>query len=228
MDPRGRPPIRPAGLPFRNPKLGRDYWLQDNCLPNPREVVERCYSRTSWDLGAPYRNEVWPGMRSPGALLPEELAKVEQWVKAQTGAKELFQRQAAQGFLNHNFVQLVGQTDSTAKPHVDSLELCTFAGVIYLHPNPPPKQGGTSFFRLRLPNGTLGGNICPPPFANLPQALGTRRLPADAFVPIMEIENVFNRLVVYRSDMIHSATSYFGSDLRSKRMTALFFWKASF
>jgi hypothetical protein len=42
----------------------------------------------------------------------------------------------------------------------------------------------------------------------------------------LEIHNVFNRLVLYKSDIVHSATSYFGWDheMGSKRMTAVFFW----
>lgn len=43
----------------------------------------------------------------------------------------------------------------------------------------------------------------------------------------LAIANVFNRLVVYRGDLVHAATSYFGSDQRSKRLTIVFFWRAS-
>jgi hypothetical protein len=41
------------------------------------------------------------------------------------------------------------------------------------------------------------------------------------------VENVFNRLVIYRGDLVHAATSYFGTEHRSKRLTLVFFWRAS-
>ncbi len=47
------------------------------------------------------------------------------------------------------------------------------------------------------------------------------------FEEIMEVPYVFNRLVTYKADLIHSATGYFGWDyaLASKRMAVVFFWK---
>ena len=45
----------------------------------------------------------------------------------------------------------------------------------------------------------------------------------------LAIDNVFNRLTVYRANLVHAATflSYFGSEHRSKRLTLVFFWRAS-
>ena len=47
------------------------------------------------------------------------------------------------------------------------------------------------------------------------------------FEEILEVPYVFNRLVAYKADLIHSATGYFGWDyaLVSKRMAVVFFWK---
>lgn len=225
--PTSPPAIRDV-LPYRKPKEGRDYWVKDNVLPNAPEVMERCLARQDWTMGAPWRPEIWPGIRAPGALLPEEIARVEAWIKQVTGAKTLFQPEPEYGRLSHNCVQIVGEQESVAKPHTDSKKLCNYAGVIYLHPN-PPKKTGTSFYRLRLPDGRLGGNLCPPGSANLVEAFGTSKLPANAWQAEMELENVFNRLVFYRADLVHSATSYFGTgDKRNKRMTAVFFWRATF
>jgi hypothetical protein len=214
-------------LPYRKPQLGRDYWIKDKMLPNAMEVVERCLAKESWMLGQPWRNETWPGMRNPDALLPDELALIEDWMKRQTGAERLWQEASPDfGSLSHNFVQLVGGAESGPRPHTDSRKLCRYAGVIYLTPNAPP-TGGTSFYRLRLPNGSLGGNTCPPPHANLREALGVTGLPLEAWKEDVSIPNVFNRLLIYRADLVHSATSYFGVEKRSKRMTVVFFWMAS-
>ena len=214
-------------LPYVKPKLGKDYWIKENTLPNAYEIWERCLSNSSWVLGFPWRNEMWPGMRSPEALLPEEIEVIENWVKKQTGAVKLWQEKAPDGgFLSHNFVQLVGEGESGPRPHTDSRRLCKYAGVLYLTPN-APAAGGTAFYRLRFPNGGLGGNTCPAPYANLREALGAAKLPLGAWKEDVVVPNVFNRLLVYRADLVHSATRYFGNDNRSKRMTVVFFWMSS-
>ncbi len=97
--------------------------------------------------------------------------------------------------------------------------------MLYLHPFPPTIHAGTSFFRLRMPDGRLGGNLCPPGKFNLKDALGVPSLPTNAWAEELEVHNVFNRLLLYRADLVHSATTYFGMHPKQKRMTAVFFWK---
>ncbi|MES2128107.1 MAG: DUF6445 family protein [Pseudomonadota bacterium] len=213
-------------LTYRKPQAGRDYWVADDILPNAEEVARRCYGRDNWELGAPHAPEPWPGMRVPQALLPEELAQVEAWVKQVTGAKRLWLETAPEGrTLNHNYAQLVGMAESFARPHTDSLKLCRYAAVIYLTPEPDPACG-TSFYRQRYPDGKLGGNYCSPPHANLREALGVTSVPPAAWHEEARIENRFNRILLYRANLVHSASAYFGFDHLEKRMTAVFFWMA--
>lgn len=213
-------------LTYRKPQQGRDFWVQDDILPDAAAVAARCYAQTEWELGAPRRPLPWPGQRAPGALLPDELALVDAWVRKVTGARRLWQSATPEGHsLNHNHVQLVGMDESGPRPHTDSLRLCRYAAVIYLSPDPDP-DCGTSFYRLRYPNGTLGGNYCSPPHANLREALGVKGLPPDAWHEEMRIENRFNRILLYKANMVHSASGYFGFDHPEKRMTAVFFWMA--
>jgi Family of unknown function (DUF6445) len=220
------PPKRPT-LNYRKLQLGRDYWVQDNFLPNPEEVSQRLFARTDWELGFPHAKEFWPGMRSHNAMTPEEMVYIENWVKKMTGAKKLWQPEAPQGAkLNHNCAQLVGERESGPRPHSDSRKLCRYAAVIYLSHNPEP-HCGTSFYRLRYPDGTLGGNQCTPPHNNLGEALGMAKLPLQAWAEDLSVDNVFNRIFMYRADLVHSATGYFGVEHQDKRMTALFFWQAS-
>jgi hypothetical protein len=221
-----KPPVAPNVhiLPHRNIQQGRDFWLLDDAVPNALEIRERLLQRKDWTLGAPYRKEAWPGMRALPALLPEEIAPIEAWVKKQTGATRLWQPTSPEGTtLNHNCVQLVGARESGPKPHTDSRKLCKYAAVLYLSPNVPPSCG-TSFFRVRMPNGQLGGNVVPPPHANLVEALGTRFVSPDLFVEDMRVDYRFNRLLVYRADLIHSASRYWGEAMAERRMTAVFFW----
>ena len=115
--------------------------------------------------------------------------------------------------------------ESGPRPHTDSRALCRYAAVIYLTPQ-PEADAGTSFYRLRYPNGALGGNICSPPHANLREALGVKGLPLEAWQEETRVENKFNRMLLYRANMVHSASSYFGFEHADKRMTAVFFWMA--
>lgn len=221
--------MRPTSLPYRRPELGKDYWIQDNILPDPFAVAERCFNKSTWLMGSPWRPEPWPGMRAPQALTPAELAIVEQCVRSHTGVTTLRpQADPAQGESGHNYVQLVGGGEGVARPHVDSSRLCDYAAVLYLHPYPPTKHSGTSFYRLRLPDGSLGGNSCPPPYESLSQIPGFKEMDLSMWEEDVEVPNVFNRLLFYKSDLVHSATAYFGwsHELITKRMTAVFFWKA--
>ena len=213
-------------IPYRRPQLGRDYWIKDRALPNAAEIAERCLSSKDWVLGHPYANQPWPGKRSRNALRPEELSVIEAWVRTQTGADLLWQdTSSASRLVDHNSAQLVGETESRSMPHTDSKD-CRFAGVLYLSPN-APASAGTSFYRLRYPDGALGGNLCPPQHASLREALGIASLPPSAWKEDVAIANVFNRLLVYRGDIVHAASSYFGVDHRAKRLTVVLFWRAS-
>ena len=217
----------PRQLPYRKPTEGRDYWLLDDVLPDPLAVRERARAREDWNFGYPHRPESWPGMRVIPGLLPDELAIVEAKVKQATGAKKLWVETAPDGgHLNHNCVQVVGEEECGQKPHTDSRKLCRFAAVLYLNPD-VPEDCGTSFFRQRLGNGQLGGNIVTGPHANLVEALGARFVPANSFVEDVRVPHRFNRLLVYHGNLVHSATSYWGHELREKRMAAVFFWMAS-
>ncbi len=217
--------IRPT-LTYRRPKLGRDYWVEDNILPNAEEVSQRCYARSDWQLGAPHTNQVWPGRRAAEALTPDELEPVDAWVREVTGSKRVWVEPPLEGRANyHNHAQLVGQDESGPRPHTDPRHECRYAAVIYLTPQPDP-EAGTSFYRLRYPDGSLGGNLCGPQHADLSQALGVTSLPLAAWVEDIRVENRFNRIVLYRGDLVHSASAYFGLKLADKRLTATFFWMA--
>lgn len=229
MNLRPPPPAAPKAhrLIYRPPVQGRDYWILDNALPDPLAVRQRLLSRQDWVLGAPHRPESWPGMRAQPALSPEELAPLEAWARQQTGQKKLFAVGAGlQGSqFNHNCVQLVGAGESGPRPHTDSRQLCKYAAVLYLNPE-VPDHCGTALYRVRLPDGSLGGNTLPARYTNLVEALDSRFVPPDLFVQDLAFDHRFNRLVMYKADLIHSATAYWGSTLESKRMTVVMFWMA--
>lgn len=220
-------PTQMRPLPYRKPTLGRDYWVLDDALPPHEALRERCLAKTDWEYGYPTTGEVWPGMRAIPALLDDELALIENKVRATIGAKKLWVGETETGQkLNHNCVQVVGAVEGAVKPHTDSLNLCRYAAVLYLTPG-VPEHCGTSFFRQRFANGQLGGNIVLPPHRNLVDALGNRFVQPNAFAEDVRVAHRCNRLLVYKANLIHSASAYWGLDgIASKRMTAVFFWMA--
>lgn len=215
-------------LPYRALAHGTDYWIVDEVLAHPLEVAQRCISKSTWTIGSPWRPEPWPGMRAPDALTPAELRGLEDRVQKLIGARLQAQPGTETAVSGHNHIQIVGGGEGVARPHVDSARICTHAGVLYLHPAAPTLHCGTSFYRLKLPDGTLGGNICPPDYESLGQIPGMEQMDPTMWEEEMEVPYVFNRLLVYRSDIVHSATAYFGwgHELASKRMAVVFFWKA--
>ncbi|REE62271.1 hypothetical protein BX257_4887 [Streptomyces sp. 3212.3] len=222
-----QPPRLPV-LPYRKPTRGRDYWILDNVLPNVDEVRARCLAKDEedWAKGSPYTQESWPGLRTMPGLEPDELARVEGLVRKETGALKLWQETApGGGTLNHNCVQVVGKDEGEPRPHTDSRALCRYAAVLYLSPN-VPKGCGTSFYRQSLPGGVLGGNMVQAPHTNLVEALGTRYVSPDAFTEDIRVPQRYNRLLLYKANIMHSATGYWGGALDERRMTAVFFWMA--
>ncbi|HZV22428.1 MAG TPA: DUF6445 family protein, partial [Luteimonas sp.] len=182
--------------------------------------------RTDWIEGYPRRAESWPGMRVVPGLLPEELKRVDALARQATGSAQLWVETAHDGaHLNHNCIQVVGADECEPRPHTDSRALCRFAAVLYLNPA-VPDACGTSFYRQRLAGGQRGGNMVMPPHNNMVDALGTRFVPPDSFVEDVRIPHRFNRLLVYRANLLHSATAYYGATLEEKRMAAVFFWMA--
>ena len=225
--PRALAPPRGAPTLAREPlQHGVNIWVGEDVLADPHAVRARLLAHRRWNLGHPHRPESWPGMRFPDALAPDELARVEHWVRVATGCSRLWVADApGRARLDCNVAQLVGAGESGPRPHTDRRDLCRYAAVLYLHPR-PPAGSGTSFYRLRYANGALGGNACPPPHDNLVQALRVKGLPPGAWAEEARVENAFNRLVLYKAALVHSATGYFGHALEDRRLTVTFFWQA--
>ncbi len=85
-----------------------------------------------------------------------------------------------------------------------------WSGLVYLSPN-PPKGTGTSFWRDKDTGKCVAG-------------MGVNASKDfDRFERIYTIENVYNRLVLFRENVLHSAECGFGQD-REARLTQTFFF----
>jgi hypothetical protein len=215
-------------LPYEKPQQGVNYWVEDDFFPEAqaKEIAKRCFNKKKWILGKPYTTQLWPGMRAKKALKTTELQQLEDWAKEKLGKDRLWMVEGNDDVtVDSNSVHLTGAKEGGPRPHVDDRNLCRYAAVLYLSPEPKP-ESGTSFYRLRYDNGAPGGNIVPAPYTNLVDALKTNSLPATAWYEECQVENQFNRILLFKGNMIHGATGYFGKDKRERRLVALYFWMA--
>lgn len=221
-------PAVPVGVPslrYEKPELNKHYWIADEFFNNKEamDIRQTCLSKTEWKYGKPYTKELWPGMRSHDALNAAQLKKVEDYVKSIIKKDKIWVEESLSVVVDSNAAILVGDEEGAARPHVDNRFLCRYAAVYYVHPDPVP-AAGTSFYRLKYANEAAGGNVVDPPHANLVDALNVTSLPISAWYIDEEIENRFNRLIIFKGNIAHSASAYFGNDLESKRLAVTFFW----
>lgn len=136
------------------------------------------------------------------------------------GVKEAFENLMGQKITNwSDYYPMCGRFQScTAEDqivyHTDNQK---WAGMIYLTPDAPP-EGGTATYR----NKVTGAN-----HVNHPNYVGSFDggfYDGSKFDPIDIIGNVFNRLVIFDAQTIHSAYKYFGKDLESSRLFHMFFF----
>ena len=87
----------------------------------------------------------------------------------------------------------------------------TWAGVLYLTPD-APLSGGTGLFRYRG-NGARYAH----------ELQGYEAQDMTKWELVDRIGNIYNRLILYRSNMFHSSLDYFGSTPEDGRLFQLFF-----
>jgi hypothetical protein len=102
--------------------------------------------------------------------------------------------------------------------HVDEQD---YAAVLYLTPD-APHNSGTSLWKSKHSGVRFLGGAEPaqPTFGDSGQYL---RDP-DAWELVDQVGNVFNRLVIWHSKFIHSASEYFGEDVHDSRLFQIFFF----
>ena len=220
-------PLNSPTLPYEKPEENVNYWVADNFFTEKQatDIANRCFNKAKWKLGKPYTSELWPGMRSKNALKKKELELVEAWVKEKIGKENIWVADSKEVVVDTNTAILVGGHEGSARPHVDNRKLCRFGAVLYLSKKTAPNSG-TSFYRLKYANGAAGGNTVNHPYLNLVDALNTQSLPPSAWYEDISIENKFNRLILFKGNIAHSASGYFGEEKREKRLAVTFFYMA--
>lgn len=106
-----------------------------------------------------------------------------------------------------------------------------WAAALYMTPNAPP-SAGTSFYRSRaVPRvrsssdlHAIVGDVVPTIFEAEALVYGGALLDRTRWDEVDRIGNVFNRLVIWRADLVHAVSEVFGHNAETARLVQLFFW----
>ena len=89
-----------------------------------------------------------------------------------------------------------------------------WAGVLYLTPD-APTVGGTGFYRSKINGSIYGQND---------NDVGPYGQDKSKWDLVNEVHNIYNRLILFRSDQWHTSMEYFGNDHETGRLTQVFFF----
>ena len=89
-----------------------------------------------------------------------------------------------------------------------------WAGVLYLTPD-APTVGGTGFYRSKINGSIYGQND---------NDVGPYGQDKSKWDLVNEVHNIYNRLILFRSDQWHTSMEYFGNDNETGRLTQVFFF----
>jgi len=111
-------------------------------------------------------------------------------------------------------------------PHID--DDATLAGAIYLSPD-PAKNSGTSFYEP-VPGCTKARDVkynrkkfFMDPDSNYDDAMEANNTIRSCYRKVHTIDNVYNRMAMWYSNVTHSEESFFGDNLDDSRLTLLYF-----
>jgi hypothetical protein len=115
------------------------------------------------------------------------------------------------------------QSCKAGTPSVFHCDSQPWAAVIYLTPDAPP-QAGTSFYRHKETKKRHSSEIDWEKGEGLKVFNQHTFLDASPYEKVDTVGNVFNRLVIFDGNLIHSGHDYFGWDIASSRLFQIFFF----
>lgn len=125
----------------------------------------------------------------------------------------------------------VFQTCTAEDPIVFHADQQAYAGAIFLTPNSPP-EAGTSFYRRRVSHYRYSPNEADAEKAQRPlsdivnETFTGNFFDSTKWELVDRIGNVYNRLALWKGNLIHAASSYFGNTLEDCRLFHMFFFDA--
>ena len=198
-----------------------DIVIVDNFLQMPNLVRE-------WALRQEYKDAEgfiakygeytnWPGLRSEHVVeLDKEYADIVLGRIAAMGQSHF----GLQNVSIKSFFQATRESDGDSWVHIDNG--FDVAGVLYLTPNAPIRSGTTLYKCLNRDKWSSYIGTEEVKHINEQDKVD---LYNELFEPVDIVGNVYNRLIMYRSDYFHKSNKYFGTELNNCRLTQVFFMK---
>lgn len=189
------------------------FWVVDDFYLNPDEVRDYALSQVFFE------GEGAVGWRTRKQFLFE-------------GLKEEFEKITNKKILDHT-PEGTGWYDVGINGRFQACEAGTkmvyhcdkqaWAAVLYLTPDAPP-QGGTSFYRHKVSKVRHASEIAWGTGDELRTFNQKTFVDPTPFEKVDTVGNVYNRLVIFDGQLIHSGTDYFGWDIASSRFFQIFFF----
>jgi hypothetical protein len=192
-----------------------DLFIVDNFYTNAYNTIQYAWGMEWFDQ---YGNH--PGIRTKEEQDPSVFNAMSHLMSGFGGKITKWEDMLYNGCFN-----LCLETDKTWI-HADAYN--DWAGVCYLTPN-APINAGTGIFKhketglIRVPkdeNGNIDQEILDLVYQDANDW--------DKWEMVDYVANVFNRLVVYRGDLFHSAVNYFGTGFEDGRMHQTFFFNTEY
>lgn len=198
-----------------------DYYKIENFLDNPEKVIE-VFFRSKFERRNFYEknNGINSGLR---AINRNQLVHNEIKSKLEKVLNRPIQTLAITFNVNPQYSVF-------GCPHSDGGKY-DYAGIIYLNKVAPKNTGTTLYKDFIKPDNfyckmQILYSIDIPPKNSIKQQIAQEILAAkQSSEVIAKFENVYNTAVVYKSDIIHSADNYFGTNKDNSRITIAFFAK---
>jgi len=195
----------------------------NNFLPYPSQV-------RAWALQQEFLNSQqftqkynihtdWPGYRTDHVY---DLDKVYGDNVLNAIATIITRMTGKQGISIKSYFQLTNENDGDSWVHQDNN--IDYAGILYLNPNADP-TAGTTLYRCNDVDKWTSYMDDQAGYNKLKQ-INTQEnieLYNQLFTTIDTIGNIFNRLVIYKGDIYHKSTKYFGTTKEDSRLTQVFF-----
>lgn len=183
----------------------------ENFFPEPYVARAEALRHPSWDCENHPEGGNWPGKRTDYASVISH----DVWQSACESIYRALGWEANRSVHFDSYFQICDETDGDSWVHQDDMpQAYTHVGLVYLTPD-APRDGGTLIYKPKDPNADI----------TLLKHKNGGFLPGDPseYTVTHEVENVFNKGIIYNPLTLHKSNKYFGQAPHNARATYIFF-----
>tara|TARA_Y100001963_G_scaffold71521_1_gene99486 strand:+ start:268 stop:939 length:672 start_codon:yes stop_codon:yes gene_type:complete len=216
--------------------------LPATCLGVPAIVYDNFYAEPDaarkYALSLKYDDTegIYPGVRTKPNAVAERINKITLDLLT-SRISELFVKQPTIESVRNQFQKIPNFSADKDNPlnwgwiHRDSVEPNpvppSLAGIVYLDPN-PTSNTGTSFYESKIEPVSWEGDdirlqLCQDKLTNKFKYIDSIKKHNSQFEKVMEVENKYNRLVIYNGSDYHAMTSCY-TKYDNIRLTQVLFY----